>query len=252
MLTRNCSLAYFCILPSYGLVPPFDIGSFALGHDCLLGPTANANQSSIGAVRPTGQEFLLLVRGRNEAERADIASILPVESSVLICRYLDEVLVRAGGFTSLETVNAWASYMTSEANYESFVLRPTDRPATASSEAVAASESDTSADQQALDMASATTVPANVVFDPIRLASGYAVLVDYGSSPEIAATVSQLVPSVGLAVYRQRPYLLATYSEDEASASAVLQQLNGAQLAAVIVDAQDVVRLAESVAVSAN
>jgi hypothetical protein len=228
------------------------LGTIACLSPLTLTKPASAQSDPPACPPPASQEFLLLVRGRNEAERADIASILPIESSVLICRYLDEVLVRAGGFTSLETVNAWASYMTSEANYESFVLRPTDRPATASSEAVAASESDTSADQQALDMASATTVPANVVFDPIRLASGYAVLVDYGSSPEIAATVSQLVPSVGLAVYQQRPYLLAAYSEDEASASAVLQQLNGAQLAAVIVDAQDVVRLAESVAVSAN
>ena len=232
------------------------LGTIACLAPLLTLSTASAQSDPPVCPPPASQEFLLLVRGRNETERADIASILPVESSVLICRYLDEVLVRAGGFTNLETVNAWASYMTSEANYESFVIRPTDRPATASSEAAAASESTPQTDQQVSEASttanSATAAQTSVTFEPIRLGSGYAVLVDYGSSPEIAATVSQLVPSVGLAVYQQRPYLLATYSEDEASASAVLQQISNAQMTAVIVDAQDVVRLAESVAVSAN
>lgn len=207
--------------------------------------TASAQSEPPVCPPPASQEFLLLVRGRNETERADIASILPVESSVLICRYFDEVLVRAGGFTNLETVNAWASYMTAEADYESFVIRPTDRPAASSSAATAPQN-----DPQTAETASAASV--DVTFAPIRLGTGYAVLVDYNSRPEIAATVSQLVPSVGLAVYQQRPYLLATYSESEASASAVLQQLSDAQLAAVVVDARDVVRLSESVVASTD
>ncbi|MBE9061089.1 hypothetical protein [cf. Phormidesmis sp. LEGE 11477] len=207
---------------------------------------------------PGNQEYLLLVRGRNETERADIAAILPVESSVLICRYLDEVLVRAGSFTRLETVNAWSSYMSSEAGYESFVLRPSNQTvasgnsspeattppeATAIPEATAAPETAESA---------TTAAPTSFTFEPTRLETGYAVLVDYNSSPEIAATVSQLVSSVGLAVYQQRPYLLASYSESEDSASAILQKLSDAQLAAVMVNAQEVVRLSESVVVSTN
>lgn len=215
--------------------------------------TASAQSEPPVCPPPASQEFLLLVRGRNETERADIASILPVESSVLICRYFDEVLVRAGGFTNLETVNAWASYMTAEADYESFVIRPTDRPAASSSAATAPQSNPQNNPQnnpQTADTASAA--PVDVTFAPVRLGTGYAVLVDYNSRPEIAATVSQLVPSVGLAVYQQRPYLLATYSESEASASAVLQQLSNAQLAAVIVDARDVVRLSESVVASTN
>ncbi len=196
---------------------------------------------------PASQEFLLLVRGQDESERADIASILPVESTVLICRYFDEVLVRSGGFTNLETVNAWASYMSSEAGYESFVIRPTDQPTAVDD--IASPEATVSPE---IAETSTAAAPTSVTFNPVQLETGYAVLVDYNSRPEIAATVSQLVPSVGLAVYQQRPYLLATYSESEESASAILQKLSDAQLAAVMVDAQDVVRLSESVVISTN
>ena len=222
--------------------------SACLSPFSLMTRSASAQSDPPVCPPPASQEFLLLVRGQNEAERAEIASILPVESTVLICRYLGEVLVRSGGFINLETVNAWASYMSSEAGYESFVLRPTDQPAADNADALP--ETAPAAGPETVETAAAT--PANVNFDPVRLGAGYAVLVDYDSRPEIAATVSQLVPSVGLAVYEQRPYLLATYSESEESALAVLQSLSDAQLAAVIVNAQDVVRLSESVVVSTN
>ncbi len=227
------------------------LGTSACFAPFLLSVKAASAQSEPPVCpQPAQQEFLLLVRGQNEAERADIAAILPVESTVLICRYFDEVLVRAGGFTNLETVNAWASYMTSEANYESFVIRPTDRPV-----AIGDTTDDTTDDTtppEVSETASATAAPTNINFEPVRLGTGYAVLVDYNSRPEIATTVRQLVSAVGLAVYQQRPYLLATYSENEESASAILQKLSDAQLAAVMVDAQDVVRLSESVVVLTN
>ena len=113
---------------------------------------------------PAADEYLLLVRGKTEAERAEIASTLPVESSVLICQYTDEVLVRAGGFTSLETANAWASYMASEKGFESFV----SRPAVGNGTAVAVSGNSSSA------------------YQPRLLGPGYAILVDYGSRPSVS------------------------------------------------------------------
>ena len=175
---------------------------------------------------PSSGEFLLVVRGDSEAERAQIASILPVESPVLVCRYLDEVVVRAGGFTSLETANAWASYMSSVEDFESFVLRP------ANSSTVAASGETT----------------GSIAYQPQLLGPGYAVLVDYGNRPEVATAVGQLVQPVGLAVYQQKAYLLAGYSADPAIAADTLQRLSNAQLTAVLVDAQQVVRLSSEVA----
>ena len=53
---------------------------------------------------------------------------------------------------------------------------------------------------------------------------------------------------VGLAVYQQRHYLLAAYTVDAASATAIVQRLSNAQQPALLVDAQEVVQLSASVA----
>ncbi|MGB7487084.1 MAG: hypothetical protein WA901_12905 [Phormidesmis sp.] len=196
---------------------------------------------------PAAQEYLLLVRGESESERAEIASILPIESSVLICQYTDEVLVRAGGFTSLETANAWASYMTTEKGYESFVARPGGQTGSqANSQAEGQSVSNETSSEVGSEIGSETS--GAIAYQPMRLGTGYAVLVDYGTRPEIATAVGQLVRPVGLAVYQQRAYLLAGYTTDAAAASATLQRLSDAQLSAVVVDAQQVVRLSAEVA----
>ena len=199
-----------------------------LGLAASAGAKPSLAQSSLPVCPPpASNEFLLLVRGDTEAERAEISTILPVESTVLVCQYVDEVVVRAGGFDSLETANAWASYMTTEQGFESFVAQPSSQPVATGSEVAV------SGDAQ--------------VYQPTRLAAGYAVLVDYGSQPEVATTVGQLVQPVGLAVYQQRAYLLADYTTDVAVASATLQRLSDAQLAVVIVNADQVVRLSDSV-----
>jgi len=173
---------------------------------------------------PDAQEFLVLIRGDSEAERARAAAVLPAESSVLICQYLDEVVVRGGRFASLETANAWASYMNTVEGFESFVLRP------ATAQPVASSGSD-----------------GGTGYRPQRLGSGYAVLVDYRNRPEVADSVAQLVRPVGLAVYQQKPYLLAQFSNDAVIAASTLQRLSDASLPAALVDAQQVVRLTAEV-----
>ncbi len=202
----------------------------------LLQPLRATAQSQLPVCPPpASQEYLLLVRGETEAARAQIASILPPDNTVLVCQYLDEVVVRAGGFVRLETANAWATYMTTVAGFESFVSRPTvEQPATAAS---AATESDGGGD----DGSGAT-------YQPRKLGAGYAVLVEYGDRPEVATAVSQVVRPVGLAVYQQRAYLLADYTGDADSAAMTLQRLSDAQLGAILVDAQQVVRLSSEVA----
>lgn len=174
---------------------------------------------------PASQEYLLFVRGESEAERAEIATILPAESSVLICQYVDETIVRAGGFVSLETANAWSTYMTTVQGYESFVIRPAATPA----------------------VVPGTPGTVSAQYQPVLLGSGYAVLVDYNSDPAVAARVGQLVRPVGLAVYQQKPYLLASFSSDPTVATATLQRLSAAQISAVLVDALQVVRLTTEV-----
>ena len=220
---------------------------------------------------PSSQEYLLLVRGNTEEDRDRIASVLPAESTVLICNYLDEALVRAGGFTSLETANAWATYMNTVEGFESFVARPvaeqpvTEAPITEAPitelptvEAPVMEQPDpelsitelpdpatTAPDGQsdANSTAPAAENEGTGSYEPQRLAAGYAVLVDFGNRPAVASTVSQIITPVGLGVYQQRPYLLADYTQDAAVAEATLRRLSEAQLSAVVVDAEDVVQL---------
>jgi len=212
MLSSRCSY-----LAAYFLGPAV-MGIFA-------GPVSA--QSSLPACPPpASNEYLLLVRGETEAERSQIAAILPVESAVLICQYTDEILVRAGGFTSLETANAWATYMETEQGFESFVSQPASQPSGG-------------------DIALNSDAPT--AYQPRRLGSGYAVLVEYGTRPDVATAVGQLMRPVGLAVYQQRAYLLANYTGDVNLANSTLQRLSEAQFAALIVDAQQVVQLSSEV-----
>ncbi|MEL6813561.1 MAG: hypothetical protein AAFP03_01955 [Cyanobacteria bacterium J06598_3] len=176
---------------------------------------------------PANQEYLLLIRGESEAERSKIASVLPADNTVLVCEYLNEVLVRAGGFTSLETANAWATYLTTVEGYESFVSRPAGSAGRPAGGSVASGAQG---------------------YQPMRLGAGYAVLVDYGDRPEVATAVGQVTRPVGLAVYRQRAYILADYTADAASAATTLQRLYDAQLSAILVDSDQVVRLSGEVA----
>lgn len=196
----------------------------------LFGVGRAVAQSALPACPPpANQEYLLLIRGDNEAERSKIASVLPADNTVLVCEYLNEVLVRAGGFTSLETANAWATYLTTVEGYESFVSRPAG-----------------SAGQPAAGVAAVSE--GAQAYQPVRLGAGYAVLVDYGARPEVATAVGQVTRPVGLAVYRQRAYILADYTADAASAATTLQRLYDAQLSAILVDSNQVVRLSGEVA----
>lgn len=195
--------------------------------------TAQAQSALPVCPPPSVQEFLVLVRGSSESERSRAAAVLPVESTVLICQYLDEVVVRGGGFVSLETANAWASYMNTVEGFESFVLRPASPSANPPGNPPPGNQPVASRGGDG--------------YQPQRLEAGYAVLVDYGNRPEIATSVSQLVRPVGLAVYQQKPYLLAEFASDPAIAAATLQRLSDANLSAVLVDAQQVVRLTTNV-----
>ncbi len=218
-----------------------------LSYGALLSPLWTAKaiaQSALPTCPPpvTG-EYLLLVRGKTESDRAQIAAILPAENPVLVCTYLNESLVRAGGFTSLETANAWATYMTTEAGFESFVSKPSDTQT-----AITTTNPTAPATPVATTAARSSASGSTISYQPRRLSDGYAVLVDYGDRPDVATAVGRVVTTVGLAVYQQRAYLLADYTADAAGAATTLQKLRDAQLAPILVDAQQVVRISTEVA----
>ena len=190
---------------------------------------------------PAQAEYLLLVQGETEPERTRIQNLLPTSTEVMVCQYLSDPVVRAGGFTSLENANAWAQYLTEVEGAQAFVVRPA-----APGEAIAAIPAP-DAPSPAAPSAPATPV---VGYAPQLLGEGYAVLVAYENDPTTAIRVQQtLGMPVGLAVYQQQPYLLAIQSGDPQAAVATLQTLATDRFTAFMVDSSNVVLLSPTVVV---
>ncbi|MEM9904173.1 MAG: hypothetical protein AAF921_04025 [Cyanobacteria bacterium P01_D01_bin.44] len=243
---------------------------------------------------PSAGEYLLLVRADNESERERALSVLPVDNPVVVCNYVDELVVRAGGFTNLEAVNSWALYLNDIEGFETVVAQPDgDVPAqaadsSAETEPVATPENvaaaptagaavtsteatpatgatpeaeampETEVTPENVATAPTATVPAaaapsaaataETAYNPQTLGSTYVVLIDYADQPDIASSVQQtLGHSVGLAVYRERPYLLALTTTDSAAAADLLQTLTGENYSAILVDGEQVIRLVSAV-----
>ena len=202
---------------------------------------------------PAANEYLLLVRSNTEAERTRVQDLLPSNSTVMVCDYLEDTVVRAGGFTNLENANAWAQYMTEVEGFQAFVARPaansepttptTTTPETnpsAPDNATATNSQPTTpttttpeTNPSASDSATATNSQPGAEatpteFTPQPLGEGFAVLVDYQYDPEMAVSIQdQIGQAVGLAVHKQRPYLLIAYSPNIDGAASTMDVLGG-------------------------
>ncbi|MEM6716000.1 MAG: hypothetical protein AAF622_13090 [Cyanobacteria bacterium P01_C01_bin.147] len=209
---------------------------------------------------PSTNEYLLLVQGDTVEARDRIQNLLPTTTVVSICRYLDDVVVRAGGFTSLENANAWAQYLTEVEDAQAFVARPAAPGEVASNTPIAAEPVEPAPTPAPVEPTPAEPTPstptatspnasAEVAYTPKLLGEGYAVLVNYGNDPAVAKQLEQtLNQPVGLAIYEQRPFLLAIQSADPQAAAQVLQTLSNNRFGAFIVDSSDVVLLSGAVA----
>ncbi|WP_156119679.1 hypothetical protein [Leptolyngbya sp. KIOST-1] len=243
--------------------------SRAIGLGLLLVPLAGLWQSAQAQFPPcpppAANEFLLLVRSNTETERTRVQDLLPSNSTVLVCDYLNDTVVRAGGFTNLENANAWAQYMTEVEGFQAFVARPAttvaqpapprnDTPApngTPAANDPPASGTTTPATGTA-PSGTATPQPAPRAYAPQPLGAGFAVLVDYQYQPESAIAIQrQIGQAVGLAVHRQRSYLLIAHSPDVDGAASTLTVLTSLNIPGFIVDSQDVVMLTPAVAITA-
>ena len=174
---------------------------------------------------PAVDEYLLLIDGADTATRDRIRSLLPADQPVLVCDYLDETVVRAGGFDSLELANSWALYLNDIELLDAVVVEP--------------------AAPETTPAVAADSAPA--LYAPQVLGSGFAVLVDYRQEPAIGRSLAAQDESVGLAVYLQEPYLLLLYTEDAGMAADKLQQLVDDGQVAFLVNAQQVIRLVDSI-----
>lgn len=191
---------------------------------------------------PQPNEFLLLVVTRTAESQAQVNQLLPPNTSVTTCQYLNDTVTRVGGFRTLDRANAWARYLTETTGLAAFVARPAESPVgTATPKPTPAPATNPAA--------AATVPPTGKGFNPKPLGPGYAVLVNYANQPETAAKVQQVLgKEVGLAAYGQAPFLLALHTTDADAASATLQALSDRGFWATLVDSRRVVLLRQPVA----
>lgn len=228
------------------------LGRLGLTLIALMVPTAVRAEGFPPCPPPAANEYLLLIRGETEAQRNRIQELLPSSSTVLVCNYLEDTVVRAGGFTSLETANAWAQYMTEVEGFQAFVARP----ATPADQTTPPSNPTppTTPDSGSPPTATTPTPPTPtstgaIPYAPRPLEAGYAVLVDYQNRPTMAVEIQNSIgQAVGLAVYRQRSYLLIAYSPNVEGAASTLTVLTSKSIPGFIVDSREVVMMTPAVA----
>ncbi|NEZ60174.1 hypothetical protein [Adonisia turfae] len=196
---------------------------------------------------PASGEYLLLVRGSDAETRDRTISVLPVDKPTLVCNYLDDTVIRAGGFTSLEVANSWALYLNDIEELETVVVESS----TATQEPVVddSATSSTTAEQEPVTgpvVAATPVADLQAQYQPTLLGEGVAVLVDYQQNPEIGRNLAQQ-GSVGLAVYLQQPYLLVLHTTDSSAAAARLQQLVDSGLTSFLVNGEKVIRLTDTI-----
>lgn len=183
---------------------------------------------------PASGEYLLLVQAEDAETRDRTVSLLPVDKPTLVCNYLEDTVVRAGGFNSLEVANSWALYLNDIEQLNTVVVEST---------ATTVSEPRPEPETEQPETAAAAPQPR---YQPTLLGDGVAVLVDYQQNPNIGRDLAQQ-GTVGLAVYLQQPYLLVLHTNDSSTAAAKLQQLVDQGLESFLVDGDQVIQLTDSI-----
>ncbi|UBF29256.1 hypothetical protein K9N68_16325 [Kovacikia minuta CCNUW1] len=217
---------------------------------------------------PNPGEYLLLVVSKTPESQDQVKRTLPPSATSTICNYVDEVVTRVSGFTSVDTANAWAKYLSETTGLSAFVARPSAGAANqeASAPPPQVAVPPISAPQTTVPPASvpqstkpsalpskpsqtAATSPRNpLAYNPKPLGEGYAVLVNYFNRPDLATQIQQLLgKEIGLVSYGQRPYLLAVHTSDPSQAQTTLQKLTDRGFWAVVVDSRQVILLRQTI-----
>ena len=236
------------------LYKPLTIGSVLLGAGVgLVGLSDSAiAQPQSACLPPRENQFLLLVVNARTDAQTQLQQLLPNNAILTACDYQSRNVIRVEGFSSADIANAWAKYVSDRTGLQAFIARPATSTAPATSTTPSTPASPAAPSTPASPAASAAN-PAPVAYNPQPLGAGYAVLVNYADRPEVANELSQAIDhSVGLAVYNQRPYLLAIQTADRAAATALLKTLNDRGFTAQIVDSRRVMLLTPAVAGTAR
>lgn len=183
---------------------------------------------------PQAGEYLLVIVSETSSDQELARRTLPGDIKSQICRYVDGVVTRVGGFEDQLVAEDWANFIKNRSGLQTFVIKPevTQRPPTSTPVVRRPPVSQPNARPQQT---------ADSRFDPKPLGSGYAVLVDYLNQPELAAQVKQVTQTdVGLVSYGQRPYLLVQHTGDLEAATSTLQTLSNRGFFSLMVDSRRV------------
>ncbi len=219
---------------------------------------------------PEAGEYLLLIVSETAAQQDLARRTLPSDITSEVCRYLDDLVTRVGGFEDKLIAEDWAAYLKESSGLQTYVItpetlaeRPPARPVvnrSPASELQTESRSANSPTQtrreeslprtQLQSQSQRQPQPSGepVSFNPRRLGSGYAVLVDYLNQPELAAEIEAITgATVGLASYGQRPYLLVTQTNNLETATSTLQTLSNRGFFSLMVDSRRVTLISPNV-----
>jgi hypothetical protein len=73
---------------------------------------------------PQANEYLLLVVNQQAETEDQLRQLLPDNAVLTNCQYLNDPVVRVGGFATAEIANAWAQYLADMTGLQAFVARP--------------------------------------------------------------------------------------------------------------------------------
>jgi len=142
-----------------------------------------------------------------ESQQVAIAS-LPNDIDIGLCRYVDRIVARVGGFTDRALADDWRRYVEDIIRLPAYVVEP--------------------------------NLPGNPQ-QPGALGAGYAVLVDYSERPEIAAELQRLLArDIGLVSYGGKNFLLVTYTQNVGGAAESLKRVSDRGFFAFLVDSSRV------------
>lgn len=192
---------------------------------------------------PAAGEYLLFVVTDNRQSQRLLRQSLPSKTKTTVCQYLDNMVTRVGGFTSLEEAQNLVQNIKESTGLSAFVVEPTTDAEAAEARPQPSSPPPAVNNTQEEQKPQSPTenLPA---FNPRLLGRGYAVLVDYGNQPEIATQLQQLLgKQIGLVSFGQRPYLLALYTSNERNASNTFRLLSDRGFLVMLVDGNRVTLL---------
>lgn len=195
---------------------------------------------------PAAGEYLLFVITDTRQSQRLLQQSLPSKTRTIVCNYLDNMVTRVSGFSSLEVAQDWVRYINDITGLSAFVVEPTttaefvvDKPLPDSRPPAPTPQINREEDRK--PQPPRENLPA---FNPRLLGRGYAVLVDYGNQPEIATQLQQLLgKQIGLVSFGQRPYLLALYTSNERNANNIFRLLSDRGFLVMLVNGNQVTLL---------